>query len=88
MKGFIGRKMEGDINNLEGGYKGKRVDSHNPQIHNSHVAHMNFSKPISLNQNNNQSNNHQRPNARYISEQLPPLPMPLKDMYAKLLSIG
>ena len=29
-KGFIGRKREGDINNLEGGYKGKRVASHNP----------------------------------------------------------
>ncbi|XP_052305631.1 uncharacterized protein LOC112325327 [Populus trichocarpa] len=30
-KGFIGRKREGDVNNLEGGYKGKRVDFHNPQ---------------------------------------------------------
>ncbi|XP_052312616.1 uncharacterized protein LOC112328848 [Populus trichocarpa] len=30
-KGFIGRKREGDVNNLEDGYKGKKVDSHNPQ---------------------------------------------------------
>jgi hypothetical protein len=29
-KGFIGRRREGDVNNLEGGYKGKRMDSHNP----------------------------------------------------------
>jgi len=86
-KGFIGRKIEGDVNNLEGEYKGKRVDSHNPQIPTSHVAHMNFSKPFPPNRTNNQSNN-QRPNTRYISEQLPPLHMPLKDMYAKLLSIG
>jgi hypothetical protein len=45
-KGFIGRKMEGDVNNLECGYKGKRVDSHNPQVPTSHVAHVNFSKPF------------------------------------------
>jgi len=80
--------MEGHVNNFEGGSKGKIVDSHNPQIPTSHVAHINFNKPFSSNPTNNQSNNHQRPNTRYISEQLPQLPMPLKDMYAKLLSIG
>ena len=90
MKGFIGRKMEGHVNNFEGGSKFKIVDSHNPQIPTSHVAHINFNKPFSSKRANNQSNNqnnYQRSNTRYISEQLPPLPMPLKDMYAKLLSI-
>jgi hypothetical protein len=90
-KGFIGRKMESHVNNFEGGSNGKIVDSYNPQIPTSHVAHINFNKPFSPNRANNQpnnQNNHHRPNTRYISEQLPPLPMPLKDMYAKLLSIG
>ncbi|XP_011015726.1 PREDICTED: uncharacterized protein LOC105119299, partial [Populus euphratica] len=83
-RGFIGRKREGDVNNLEGGYKGKRVDSYNPQIPSSQFTHMNISPPFS----SNQTKNHQRPTARYTPEQLPPLPMPLKDLYAKLLSIG
>jgi hypothetical protein len=30
-KGFTGRKREGDINNLEGEYKGKKVNYQNPQ---------------------------------------------------------
>ena len=30
-KGFTGRKWEGDVNNLEDGYKGKKVDYQNPQ---------------------------------------------------------
>jgi len=38
------------------------------------------------NQANNQSN-HQRKNTRNTLKQLPPLSMPLKDLYAKLLSI-
>jgi hypothetical protein len=90
-KGFIGRKREGDVNNLEGGYKGKRVDFHNPQVPTSQFSRINFNQPFSPNRTNNQSNyqNHyQRPHTKYTSEQLPPLPMPLKDMYAKLLSIG
>jgi hypothetical protein len=90
-KGFIGRKMKGPVNNFEGGSNDKITDSYNPQIPTSHVAHINFNKSFSPNRANNQSNiqnNDQRPNTRYIAEQLPPLPMPLKEMYAKLLSIG
>jgi len=41
-KGFIGRKMESHVNNFEGGSNGKIVDSYNPQIPTSHVAHINF----------------------------------------------
>jgi len=87
-KGFIRCKREGDINNLEVGYKGKKMNSYNPQTPTSQFAHMNFNKPFSPNRTNYQSNNHQRQNTKYILEQLPPLPMPLKDLYAKLLSIG
>ena len=86
-KGFIGRKREGDVNNLEGGYKGKRVDFHNPQVPTSQFSRINFS-PNRTNNQSNYQNHYQRPHTRYTSEQLPPLPMPLKDMYAKLLSIG
>jgi len=57
-KGFIGRKMEGHVNNFEGGSKGKIVYSYNPQIPTSHVTHINFNKPFSSNRANNQSNNY------------------------------
>ncbi|KAJ6974614.1 hypothetical protein NC653_030665 [Populus alba x Populus x berolinensis] len=94
-KGFVGRKREGDVNNLEDGYKGKKVNFRSPQAPTSQFSRINFNQPFSPNRTNNQPNyqNHyqdhyQRPHPRYTSEQLPPLPMPLKDMYAKLLSIG
>jgi len=90
-KGFTGRKREGDINNLEGGYKGKKVNYQNPQMLTPQSTNINFAKPFQTNQTNYQPNNHdnyQRPNTRYPLEQLPPLPMSLKDLYAKLLSLG
>ncbi|XP_073259781.1 uncharacterized protein [Populus alba] len=89
-KGFVGRKREGDVNNLEGEYKGKKVNYQNPQIPTHQFANMNFAKPFNTNRANPQPNNqnNQRPYTGYSSEQLPPLPMPLKDLYAKLLSIG
>jgi len=52
-KGFIGRKMEGPVNNFEGGSNSKITDSYNPQIPTSHVAHINFNKPFSPNRANN-----------------------------------
>ncbi|XP_061979625.1 uncharacterized protein LOC133700079 [Populus nigra] len=87
-KGFIGRKREGDINNLKGEYKGNNVNYQNPQMHTPHSTNISFAKPFQTNRTNYQPNNYQRPNTKYPSEQLPPLPMPLKDLYAKLLSIG
>jgi hypothetical protein len=54
-------------------------------------TNINFAKPFQTNRTNYQPNNHdnyQRPNTRHPLEQLPPLPMPLKDLYAKLLSLG
>jgi hypothetical protein len=93
-KGFTGRKREGDVNNLESGYKGNKVNYHNSQMPTPQFANMNFTKPFNLNLTNrtnhqpNNQNNHQRPNTRYTLEQLSPLPMPLKDLYSKLVSIG
>jgi hypothetical protein len=77
-KGFMGRKREGDINNLKGGYKGKKVNYQNLQM----PTNINFAKPFQTNRTNYQPNNYQRPNTKYPSEQFPPLPMPLKDLYA------
>jgi hypothetical protein len=77
-KGFTGRKREGDINNLEGGYKGKKVNYQNPQMLTLQSININFAKPFQTNQINYQPNNHdnyQRPNTRYLLEQLPPLPV-------------
>jgi hypothetical protein len=56
-------------------------------------TNINFTKPLHpnspsrINHPPNSQNNYQRPYTKYTSEQLPPLPMPLKDLYAKLLSI-
>jgi hypothetical protein len=92
-KGFIVRKKEGDVNSLECGYKGKKVNYQIPQMPTSQFANMSFTKPLPLNQTNrtnskpNNQNNHQRQSIRNTLEQLPPLPMPLKDLYTKLLSI-
>ena len=48
-KGFIGRKREGDVNNLEGGYKGKKVNFHNPQVPTSQFSRINFNQSFSPN---------------------------------------
>lgn len=93
-KGFTRRKREGDVNSLEDRYKGKKVNYQNSQMPTSQFANMNFTKPFTLNQTKrinsqpNIQNNHQSQNIRYTLEQLPPLPMYLKDLYAKLSSIG
>ena len=50
-------QMEGHVNNFEGGSNDKIVDSYNPQIPTSHVAHINFNKLFSPNRANNQPNN-------------------------------
>jgi hypothetical protein len=58
---------------------------------NPQSTNINFAKPFQTNRINYQPNNHdnyQRPNTRYPLEQLPPLPMSLRDLYAKLLSLG
>jgi hypothetical protein len=45
-KGFIGRRREGDVNNLEGGYKGKRVNYPNPQMPTPQFTNIHFTKPL------------------------------------------
>jgi len=90
-RGFIGKKKENEVNNLEGGYKGR---SKNYQTPTTQVTSINFAKPSIPNQPNqtkfpaNNQSNYQRRDNRPSEEQLPPLPITLKELYAKLLSIG
>jgi len=96
-KGLTGKKKDSEVNNVEGVYKGKKKNYHhyNFQIPTQQVASVNFTKPFPTNQQN-QPNNHQsnqivnlsRRNFQRTQERLPPLPLPLGEMYSKLLSIG
>jgi len=93
-RSFVRKRKENEVNNLEGGYKGKSKNYQNYQTPTSQVTNINFSKPSIPNQPNqtkfpasNQSN-YQRRDNRQPEEQLPPLPITLKELYAKLLSIG
>jgi len=93
-KGFVGKKKEIEVNNLEGRYQGKGKNYQNYQTPTSQITSINFSKPSVLNQPHqikfsaNNQNIYQRRDNRQPKEQLPPLPMTLKELYAKLLSIG
>ncbi|XP_073264252.1 uncharacterized protein [Populus alba] len=86
-RGFIGKKKENELNNLEGRSK-------NYQTPTTQVTSINFAKPSIPNQPNqtkfpaNNQSNYQRRDNRPSEEQLPPLPITLKELYAKLLSIG
>jgi hypothetical protein len=82
------------VNNLEGRYQGKGKNYQNYQTPTSQITSINFSKPSVPNQPHqmkfpaNNQNIYQRRDNRQPEEQLPPLPMTLKELYAKLLSIG
>ncbi|KAJ7010290.1 hypothetical protein NC653_000894 [Populus alba x Populus x berolinensis] len=86
-RGFIGKKKENEVNNLE-----RR--SKNYQIPTPQVTSINFAKTPIPNQPNqikfpvNNQSNYQRKDNQPSEEQLPPLPITLKELYAKLLSIG
>jgi len=90
-KGFVGKRKETEVNSLEGGYKGKGKNYQTPT---SQVTCINLAKPSIPNQPNqtkfptNNQSNYQRRNNQQPEEQLPPLPITLKELYAKLLSIG
>ncbi|XP_034892100.1 uncharacterized protein [Populus alba] len=95
-KGFTGKK-DSEVNNVEGVYKGKKTNYHhyNFQMPTQQVASVNFTKPFPNNQqsqpNDQQSNQIVNPPRRIFQrtqERLPPLPLPLGEMYSKLLSIG
>ena len=83
----MGKKKENEVNNLEGRSK-------NYQTPTTQVTSINFAKPPIPNQPNqtkftaNNQSNYQRRDNRPSEEQLPPLPITLKELYAKLLSIG
>lgn len=96
-KGFTGKKKDSEVNNVEGVYKGKKKNyyHYNFQIPTQQVASVNFTKPFPTNQQN-QPNDQQsiqivnppRRNLQRTQKRLPPLPLPLGEMYSKLLSIG
>jgi hypothetical protein len=69
-KCFTRRKKEGDVNNLEGGYKGTKVNYQNLQMPSPQFTNMNFTKPFNTNRTNHQPNNqysHQRSYTGYTS---------------------
>jgi hypothetical protein len=82
------------VNNLENSYKEKGKNYQNYQTPTSQITSINFSKPFVPNQPHqtkfpaNNQNSYQRRDNRQLEEQLPPLPITLKELYAKLLSIG
>ena len=73
-KGYSGRKKEGDVNNLEGGYKCKKVNYPNSQMPTPQLTNINFTKPLHPNSTNqishppNSQNNYQNSYTRYASE--------------------
>jgi len=96
-KGFTRKKKDFKVNNVEEGYKGKKKNFHhyNFQIPTHQVASANFTKPFSTNQqhqpNDQQSNQIVNPSKKKFQrtqEQLQQLPIPLEEMYSKLLSTG
>jgi hypothetical protein len=72
---------EKKVNHIEDGYKGRK---NSPQNYHTPSQIANIKKPEPQNfQAKSQIKNYQR-----VQEQLPPLPLPLNEMYQKLLSIG
>jgi hypothetical protein len=68
-----------EVNHIEDGYKGRKNSSQNYHTL-SQIANIKKLEPF---QAKSQIGNYQR-----VQEQLPPLPLPLNEMYQKLLSIG
>eukprot|EP00258_Populus_trichocarpa_P031831 XP_024447850.1 uncharacterized protein LOC112325480 [Populus trichocarpa] len=68
-----------EVNHVEDGYKGRKNSSQNYHTL-SQIANIKKPEPF---QAKSQIGNYQR-----VQEQLPPLPLPLNEMYQKLLSIG
>jgi hypothetical protein len=71
---------EKKVNHIEDGYKGRK---NSPQSYHTPSQIANIKKPEPQNfQAKSQIENYQK-----VQEQLPPLPLPLNEMYQKLLSI-
>jgi len=68
-----------EVNHVEDGYRGKKNSSQNYHTL-SQIANIKKLEPF---QAKSQIGNYQR-----VQEQLPPLPLPLNEMYQKLLTIG
>ncbi|XP_073264245.1 uncharacterized protein [Populus alba] len=95
-RGFVGRKKESEIHNVERGGRGRKVYQDNYNFKTvtptPSISKIKFASPTH-NQNNpinNPSNNTYRPRRNFSEEQvqLPPLPLTLAEMHKRLLSIG
>jgi hypothetical protein len=91
-KWFTGKKKNVEVSNVEGGCKGKKnYQTQSYQTSTSQISNINFTKSLSVNQPTNPLENQAKNNPRRAyqrnQEQLLPLPIPLREMYAKLLSI-
>ena len=93
-KGFSGKRKE--VDHIEGGYKGKSTQFPKCNPSPSQIANINFNSPFSTkktenhigNLPKNQIGSFPKWNYQELQEQLPPLPLPLIEIYQKLLSIG
>jgi hypothetical protein len=94
-KGFGVKKRE--IDHIESSYRSKKghFQRYNTQSSSSHIANTNFNFPIPArklepqdHQVKNQAESFPKRNYQRTQEQLPPLSLPLNEMYQKLLSIG
>jgi hypothetical protein len=70
-----------EVHHVEDGYRGRKNSSQNYHTP-SQIANIKKPEPQNF-QAKSQFGNYQR-----VQEQLPPLPLPLNEMYQKLLSIG
>ena len=93
-KGFCWKKKEIEVTNLEEKYRGKDINYQSYQTPTLQITNINFTKPSIPNQSyqkkfpiNNQNSYRKRDNQQ-PEEQLQPLPITLKELFAKLLSIG
>jgi hypothetical protein len=94
-KGFGVKKRE--IDHVESSYKSKKgqFQRYNTPSLSSQIANTNFNFPIPArkpepqnHQIKNQAESFLKNNYQKTQEQLPPLPLPMNEMYQKLLSIG
>ena len=95
-RGFVGRKKELEIHNVERGGRGRKVYQDNYNFKTvtptPSISNIKFASPTH-NQNNptnNPNNNTYRPRRNFSEEQvqLLPLPLTLAEMHKRLLSIG
>ncbi|XP_061947974.1 uncharacterized protein LOC133671268 [Populus nigra] len=95
-RGFVGKRKEVEIHNVERESRGKKTYQDNYSFKTitptPSISNIKFTSPTNTKNNlsNNQTNNTYRPRRNFPIDQieLPPLSIPLTEMYQRLLSIG